>query len=133
MPDTASALVRALSPAARPPQDAMSDRILDAALALAAASGIRHLTMDDVARRAGVGRMTVYRRFADKAGLLDALTAREVRRCLGELDAAIDPDQPLADQVVEGFVTGLRLLREHPLLHRLAAIEPEALLHALVD
>jgi len=31
-----------------------SDHILDAALALAAASGLRHLTMDDIARRAGV-------------------------------------------------------------------------------
>ena len=59
------------------PQDDASERILDAALALSAASGVRHLTIDDVAARAGVGRMTVYRRFEDRSGLLEALAARE--------------------------------------------------------
>jgi AcrR family transcriptional regulator len=112
-------------------RDAVAERILDAALALSAASGIRHLTIDDVAVRAGVGRMTVYRRFAGKGGLLEALAAREGRRCLGELDAASSPDAPLAEQLASGFITSLRLAREHPLLSRLALHEPEALLEAL--
>jgi AcrR family transcriptional regulator len=124
-------LARALDPDFQPPDDAMSERILDAALALAASSGVRHLTMDDVARRARVGRMTVYRRFGTKERLLDALTARESRRCLAELDAAMPPDAPIADQVAEGFVTSLRLAREHPLLARLARSEPESVLEAL--
>ena len=128
---SATLLTRALDPAVEPPDDAVSERILDATLALAAASGIRHLTMDDVARRAGVGRMTVYRRFGDKARLVEALGIREGRRCLAELDAAARPDQPIADQVAEGFVTTLRLAREHPLLNRLARIEPESVLRAL--
>jgi AcrR family transcriptional regulator len=110
----------------------MSARILDAALQLAAASGVRHLTMDDVARRAGVGRMTVYRRFGDKARLVEALAVRESRRCLEELDAAIGPEAPIEDQVAAGFVTSLRLAREHPLLNRLARFEPEAVLGALL-
>ena len=87
--------------------------------------------MDDVARRAGVGRMTVYRRFGDKTRLVEALAVREGRRCLAELDAAARPDQPIADQVAEGFVTSVRLAREHPLLNRLARIEPESVLRAL--
>jgi AcrR family transcriptional regulator len=124
-------LARALDTAVEPPDDAVSERILDAALALAAASGIRHLTMDDVARRAGVGRMTVYRRFGDKTRLVEALAVREGRRCLAELDAAARPDQPIAEQVAEGFVTSVRLAREHPLLNRLARIEPESVLRAL--
>jgi TetR/AcrR family transcriptional regulator, repressor for uid operon len=124
-------IARALEGGVEPPDDAVSEKILDAALELAAASGIRHLTMDDVARRAGVGRMTVYRRFGDKVRLVEALTIREGRRCLAELDAAARPDQPIADQVAEGFVTSLRLAREHPLLHRLARIEPESVLRAL--
>jgi TetR/AcrR family transcriptional regulator, repressor for uid operon len=124
-------LARALDAAVEPPDDAVSERILDAALGLAAASGIRHLTMDDVASRAGVGRMTVYRRFGDKTRLVEALGVREGRRCLAELDAAARPDQPIADQVAEGFVTSVRLAREHPLLNRLARIEPESVLRAL--
>lgn len=125
-------LERALS-AADAPDDAISNRILDAALTLVAASGVRNLTMDDVAGRARVGRMTVYRRFGDKQRLVDMLAAREARHLLGILDAAARPDQPIADQVAEGFVVSLRLLREHPVLRRMAEIEPESLLRVLND
>ncbi len=121
-------LARALDPEVGTPGDATSERILDAALALGAASGLRHLTMDEVARRAGVGRMTVYRRFDDREGLVDALVVRETRRCLSALDRAAGAGQPIADQVAEGFVTSLRLARDHPLLARLARVEPEVVL-----
>ena len=121
-----AALARALT--AEVPED--SDHILDAALALAAASGLRHLTMDDVARRAGVGRMTVYRRFGSRDALLDALAGREARRCLAELEAASPIDAPLEVQLSAGFETALRLIREHPLLARLARVEPDSVLHA---
>ncbi len=124
-------LERALDPRIEPPTDDLSGRILDAALELAAASGIRNLTMDEVARRAGVGRMTVYRRFGDKGALVEALAVRESRRCLKELDGAIGPEAPIKDQVAAGFVTSLRLAREHPLLNRLGRFEPEAVLAAL--
>jgi len=127
----AAAIARALDREAVAPADATSERILDAALSLAAASGIRHLSMDDVARRAGVGRMTVYRRFGSRAALVDALTVRESRRCLERMDAAAPPDAPVADQVAEGLVTALRIAREHPLLNRLARVEPESVLAAL--
>jgi AcrR family transcriptional regulator len=120
-----------LASAAAPPTDAVSERILDAALTLAGASGLRHLTMDDVARQAGVGRMTVYRRFGEKARLVEALAVRESRRVLAELDAAAPSDAPIVDQIVEGFVVSLRLGREHPLLSRLALREPQSLLAAI--
>jgi AcrR family transcriptional regulator len=121
-----TSLVRAL--AQEVPENA--DHILDAALAIAAASGIRNLTMEDVARRAGVGRMTVYRRFGTREALVDALAGREARRCLAELDAASPVDAPLAEQVAAGFTTALRLTREHPLLARLARVEPDTVLQA---
>lgn len=121
-----SLLERAL--AAEVPED--SDHILDAALALAAASGLRHLTMDDVARRAGVGRMTVYRRFGTRDALVDALAGREARRCLAALEAASPVDAPLGEQVVTGFTAAIRITREHPLLARLARVEPDVVLDA---
>lgn len=128
---TTTLLQRALDPSVQPPADEASERILDAALALAAASGLRHLTMDDVARGAGVGRMTVYRRFGDRDRLVESLAVREARRCLAELDATIDPGAPLADQIAQGFLTSLRLVRDHPLLERFARLEPEVALGAL--
>jgi AcrR family transcriptional regulator len=131
--ESATLLTHAVGRDAGPPDDATSNRILDAALGLAAASGVQHLTMDAVARRAHVGRMTVYRRFGDKQTLVAALGAREGRRCLAELDAAAQPDAPIAEQVAAGFATSLRLAREHPLLSRLARLEPETVLSALTE
>jgi AcrR family transcriptional regulator len=128
MPETARVLKLAFDPAVPTAEDAMAERILDAALALAAASGLRHLTMDDVASRARVGRMTVYRRFGSKSALVDALAIREARRCLQRIAAAIDPQTPIADRLSDLFVAVLTVIRQHPLLERLARVEPEALL-----
>ena len=127
-----SLLDRALASAGtQVPADAMSERILDAAVDLVGASGLRHLTMDDVAARARVGRMTVYRRFGDRERLIDALAIRESQRCLAEIDATVDPGAPISDQIAQGFLTSLRLVREHPVLDRFARQEPETALEAL--
>lgn len=124
-------LALALDPEIQPADDALSERILDAALELAAASGLRRLTMDDVARRAQVGRMTVYRRFGSHGKLLDALAVRECRRCLKRIGAALDPREPVDERLTSMFIATLNVIREHPLLERLARIEPEALLREL--
>jgi AcrR family transcriptional regulator len=128
---TARVLALAFDPSVETAGDAMAKRILDAALALAAASGLKHLTMDDVARRAGVGRMTVYRRFGSRESLIDALSIREARRCLAAIAAAPDPLDPIDERLADVFVATLKVIREHPLLERLARVEPEALLFEL--
>jgi TetR/AcrR family transcriptional regulator, repressor for uid operon len=130
-PQTARLLALALHSEVQTAEDAVAERILDAALALAAASGLRHLTMDDVARKAGVGRMTVYRRFGRKSTLVDALAVRECRRCLATISEALDPEAEFADRAASLFMAVLRVIREHPLLERLARVEPEALLNEL--
>jgi AcrR family transcriptional regulator len=124
-------LALAFDPAVQPADDALSERILDAALGLAAASGLRHLTMDDVARRAGVGRMTEYRRFGSRAALVDALAVRECRRCLRTIAAALEHEQPVDERLASLFTATLEVIGEHPLLERLARVEPEALLREL--
>jgi AcrR family transcriptional regulator len=121
----------AFDPAVEGPDDAMSERILDAALELVAASGVRHLTMDDVAARAGVGRMTVYRRFGSRQQLTDALAVRECRRCLDQIASSLEPRAPIDERVIDLFVATLRVIREHPMLARLALVDPDALLHEL--
>ena len=75
--------------------------------------------------------MTVYRRFGDRQGLIEALAAREARRCLAQLDRAVDPGLPATDGIARGFVASLELIRSHPLLDRLSRHEPEAALTAL--
>jgi len=128
---TERVLALAFDPRVTTAEDALAGRILDAALDLVAASGFRHLTMDDVARRARVGRMTVYRRFGTRQALIDALAVRECRRCLDTIAAALDPEDPMPERLVSLFTATLTVIREHPLLERLGRTEPEGLLHAL--
>lgn len=54
-------------------------RILAAARELVREQGACTVSMDDVARKAGVGKGTLYRRFADKAALMVALLDAESR------------------------------------------------------
>ncbi len=124
---------RAFDPAVLTPDDRASERILDAAVEIAGAVGMRRITIDEVASRAGVGRMTLYRRFGERSELVAALVVRETRRVLVELERAFDPSAPLAEQVADGFVAALGLTRSHPILRRLADHEPGRLLSALND
>ena len=54
-------------------------KILDAATDLVADKGVDGLTMDELARRAGVGKGTLYRNFTDKPGIASALLDDRVR------------------------------------------------------
>lgn len=63
----------------RPRDEGAGDRILDAALEEYAERGWAGFTMDGVARRAGVGKSTIYLRWREKEPLLvDAVAARVV-------------------------------------------------------
>ena len=70
--------------------DRTSQRILDAALTEAAAVGLQRITVEDVVRRAGVSRMTAYRRYPRRDDLVEALVRRETQRFLGAVADAID-------------------------------------------
>lgn len=58
----------------------LGDRILDAAQRLAFRAGARRMSLSDVATLAGVSRPTIYRYFASKEELIDALGKRERQR-----------------------------------------------------
>lgn len=108
--------------------NATKRRILDAALALFLEFGPRRTTIDDVARRAGMGRATVYRAYADKDALVQAVVLREcARAAIGigrQLAAIADAER----RFVEAFVLVVRDARAHPLVKRLFATEAEWLL-----
>ncbi|OBG81609.1 TetR family transcriptional regulator [Mycobacterium sp. E802] len=60
-------------------EGSLSDQILDAAASCVLAFGVDRVTLAEIARRAGVSRPTVYRRFPDTQSILAALlTARIV-------------------------------------------------------
>jgi len=62
--------------AGRPRDPALDDAILEAALAEFAEAGFAGVTIEGVAARAGVGKATVYRRYADKVALVVAALGR---------------------------------------------------------
>ena len=64
------------------PRDERADRaIKTATLELMGEHGVQDLRMDDVARRAGVGKATIYRRYASK----DALVSDAVSGLVSEI------------------------------------------------
>jgi AcrR family transcriptional regulator len=69
------------------------ERILDAARELFAERGLS-VTLNDVAHHAGVGVGTVYRRFADKAELIDALFEQRIDELVRAMSAAITEPDP---------------------------------------
>jgi AcrR family transcriptional regulator len=103
-------------------------RVLDAAFEAVATFGLSRLTMDDVARLAGVSRQTVYRYFDSKDALILALVAREEEALLEGVRAAHREAPSLREAIRRSVLFCLRAAREHPLLDRLLASEPEVLL-----
>ena len=64
------------TPASMPAPDA-TQLILDAALVEFERHGFRRVALDDVAKRAGVSRTTIYRRFVNRDELVGAVIERE--------------------------------------------------------
>jgi AcrR family transcriptional regulator len=123
-----SALAQALNSTPAEVDDPLRERILQAALEQFQLVGLRRTTVGDVARRAGVGRVTVYRRVGDKRELVIGAIQSEVRRVIDSVAEAIAPLDSTEDKLVEAFVVGLSIVRAHPLLRRLLETEPEDLL-----
>ncbi|MBS44371.1 MAG: TetR family transcriptional regulator [Nocardioides sp.] len=113
------------------------DGYLDAARGLLLDVGWKRTTLTEVARRAGVSRMTIYRTWADMPKLLGDLMTREwsgvVTAALtsGPDDAPL-PDGPV-DRLVETVVRCVRLLRENELFVRILEVDPELVLPYLLS
>lgn len=114
----------------RDPDD-ITARILGAALEQFETVGVRRSTMDDVARRGGLARATLYRRFPTKATLVDAVVLNEVNRYLDGNVVARSHGATFEERLVNGTVFTIRFLREHALLKKLMRTEPETILPSL--
>lgn len=85
----------------------IGDRILAAAAECVLAFGVDRVTLAEIARRAGVSRPTVYRRWPDTRSVLAALLTSRV---IGVLDA-VPSRQVGRGPLVERIVTVAALLR----------------------
>jgi AcrR family transcriptional regulator len=112
-------------------RDALAERILDATVQQAAATGLDRLAIEDVARRARTTRVTVYRRFGRREQLIEAMAVRETQRLIAAITAAVAGYEDLGDQIAEAFVAGLGFMHAHPVARRAIESEPEAIVQYL--
>ncbi|MEV0057198.1 TetR/AcrR family transcriptional regulator [Saccharopolyspora shandongensis] len=124
-------------PAPGRPARQAANRVGDAELLHAArecvlANGVRRTTLTEIARRAGVSRMTLYRRFPDVDSLVTALVTVEFEEIL-QLAGAGQETGNGRQRLVAGTVRGVRLLQAAPLLQRVLETDAELLLLYLVE
>jgi AcrR family transcriptional regulator len=109
-----------------PVQTLTSEQILEAAEDALRRFGPDKATVVDVARALGVSHGSVYRHFASKAALRDAVTARWLARIAGPLDAVAAGETPAPERLY-------RWLRELIEARRASAVEdPELLATSMV-
>jgi AcrR family transcriptional regulator len=107
------------------------EQLLDVAQRTALDRGFHAVTIDGVARAAGVTRPVVYGLFTDRGALLAALLARAEGRALAQLAPAVpgvpgpedyvDPDALL----VQGVTAYLTAVRDDPDTWRVILLPPE--------
>ncbi|MER5651430.1 MULTISPECIES: TetR/AcrR family transcriptional regulator [unclassified Streptomyces] len=110
-----------------------SDPVLDAVRDCVLAVGVRRTTLTDVARRAGVSRMTLYRRWPDVRSLVGDLMTREwIDVATGAMPEPRSDGQTRA-LIVDGLVAGIEAFRAHPLFRKIIDVDPELLLPYVLD
>jgi AcrR family transcriptional regulator len=93
------------------PPERRREQLLDAALSVIVEQGYGGVSIEAIARAAGVTRPVVYDHFPNLARLLHAVVEREEQYSLGELDAVV-PDPPVEGDPVELLGIGVRRFLE---------------------
>lgn len=104
------------------------EQLLDVTKRIVGEHGLHAVSIDRVAREAGISRPIVYEHFSDLGGLLRALFDREGDRALGQLTSFM-PHAGQCDDVTEvvlGALAGyLAAVRSDPVTWRLMLMPPE--------
>jgi AcrR family transcriptional regulator len=120
--------LRHIAAAEQSPRDAYLDAARDCILDV----GWRRTTLTEVARRAGVSRMTIYRTWSDMPKLLGDLMTREWTAVVA--DAANVPDPAgSVERIVGTAVRAVRALRDNELFVRIVELDAELLLPYLLS
>jgi AcrR family transcriptional regulator len=109
------------------------DPLLAAARECVMDVGFKRTTLADVARRAGVSRMTVYRQYGDLPTIVNALLTCEFVALIERVRSEVEHLPTARERLVEA---GARLVEElvhHPLYRRVLDVDPELLLPLVVD
>ncbi|MCF8589934.1 TetR/AcrR family transcriptional regulator [Gordonia sp. HY285] len=111
--------------------DATREKLLVAAYEQFCIDGVSGASMEDVAKRAGTSRITIYRKFDSKDALVDEVIAHELSEYFAYFQKAMAEADTFAERLVTGFVTSIQQIWSNPLIKRLIADDP-ALVPGLV-
>ncbi|MDH6135734.1 AcrR family transcriptional regulator [Kitasatospora sp. MAA4] len=107
----------------------VDDAILDAAAELVVHAGLRRTQLAEIARRAGVSRPTVYRRWPDVRAVIGALLTREIHATQAQVVRAGDDRESVVAWVVEVAIR----VRDHAVLGALLRSDADVLLEYVVE
>ncbi|MFJ1706076.1 TetR/AcrR family transcriptional regulator [Kitasatospora sp. NPDC088346] len=107
----------------------IDDTILDAAAELVLVLGPRRTQLAEIARRAGVSRPTVYRRWPDVRAVVGALLTREIRATQERAVRTGDDREAVVAWIVEVAVQ----VRDHPVLGALLRSDADLLVEYVVE
>jgi len=111
-----------------PAANSATEAILDAALVEFERHGFQRVALDDVARRAGVSRTTIYRRFANRDELVAAVIERENVVLFADIAAELKRAEKPANYYVEAFTQSILMFRRHRVLNQMMTDEPALVL-----
>jgi AcrR family transcriptional regulator len=103
-------------------------QLLDVTRAIVAERGFHEVSIEAVAREAGITRPVVYGHFTDLPGLLEALVDQESQRALGQLAQVLPADLAAGDprELLLGALRGyLEAVQAEPVTWRLVLMPPE--------
>ena len=111
----------------------LPESVLEATRASVLAVGVRRTTLTDVARRAGVSRMTLYRLVPDVTTLILEVMSREFATVIATAESTARRRRSARARIAVTTATVVRLLHDEPLFRRVIDVDPELLLPYLTD
>jgi AcrR family transcriptional regulator len=107
---------------------ARREQLIDVTTELVAERGFQAVSIESVARQAGISRPIVYEHFGDLQGLLEAVVKRETSRALAQVEETTLTDLTDGDArelMLESLGAYLYAVRDHPVTWRLVLMPPE--------
>ncbi len=123
----------ALATQTRPPRVRMTaparrEHLLDVTTQIVVERGFRDVSIEAVAKRAGITRAVIYRHFSDLPALLEAVVAREMSRALSQVSETALTDLSTGDPLelmLESLRRYLDVVQHNPTTWRLVLTPPE--------
>ena len=111
------------------------EQLLDVTKTLVGEQGFHDLSIEAIAKRAGITRPVVYAHFEDLDALLEAMLEREALRALTQLGAIMPTELPAGGGRREALLGALRgyleAIQSDPVTWRLVLMPPEGAPHML--